>query len=73
MNKLKYIINRILYFYWHYIVSPEKYARHIGVNIGKKSFISTREWSSEPYLIRIGNHVQITKGVSIHTMEEQML
>ena len=52
--------------YWR-MRSPEAYARHIGVHIGKGCFINTREWSSEPYLIRIGNHVQITRGVAIHT------
>ena len=29
--------------------------------------ISTRYWSSEPYLITIGNHVQVTDCVSFHT------
>ena len=59
---------KLLYhFYWRYIASPEKYARHIGVNIGDKCFISTREWSSEPYLINIGDNVQITRGVSFYT------
>lgn len=67
MNRVKYFFKRIAYFYWHYIVSPEKYARHIGVKIGKNCFISTREWSSEPYLITIGNHVQITRNVVINT------
>ena len=61
------MFERLLYFYWRYVVSPEKYARHIGVNIDKNCFISTREWSSEPYLITIGNHVQVTRCVSIHT------
>lgn len=67
MNILKYIIKRISSFWWRYVVSPEKYARHIGVTIGENCFISTREWSSEPYLITIGNNVQITRCVSIHT------
>lgn len=49
------------------MTSAEKYARHIGVNIGKNCRIATRLWSSEPYLITIGNNVQITRGVSIHT------
>lgn len=44
-----------------------KYARHIGVTIGKNCFISTREWSSEPYLVTIGDNVQITRNVAIHT------
>lgn len=55
------------YIYWNVIATPEEYARHIGVIIGKNSFIATRNWSTEPYLITIGNHVQITRGVSVYT------
>lgn len=54
-------------FYWHVIASPEKEARHLGVKIGENCLISTRYWSSEPYLISIGNHVQVTDCVSFHT------
>lgn len=54
-------------FYWHIIASPEKEARHLGVKIGENCLISTRYWSSEPYLITIGNHVQVTDCVSFHT------
>lgn len=57
---------RLTELYWRFLVSPETYLRHIGVNIGKNCFISTREISSEPYLVTIGNNVQITRGVSIH-------
>lgn len=46
---------------------PEKYARHIGVNIGENCFISTRNFGTEPYLITIGDNVQITRGVHIFT------
>ena len=67
MSKLKYIFSRIGLFYWRSIVSPEKYARHLGVTIGKHCFISTREWGNEPYLIRIGDNVQVTHGVAVHT------
>lgn len=56
-----------MYIYWRFIASPEKYARHIGVNIGKNCLIATRNWSSEPYLVTIGNNVQVTRNVSIHT------
>lgn len=49
------------------IYSPEQYARHIGVNIGKNCLIDTRNWGSEPYLITIGNNCQITHCVSIYT------
>lgn len=49
------------------MTSPEKYARHLGVKIGKNCYIRTRNWSSEPYLITIGDNVQITDDVFIHT------
>lgn len=49
------------------LYTAEKYARHIGVNIGKHCVIETRNWSSEPYLITIGNNCAITHDVSIHT------
>lgn len=63
LNPLKKISD----FYWRFLVSPEVYARHIGVTIGEKCLIDTRNFPSEPYLITIGNNVQITHGVSIHT------
>lgn len=50
-----------------YFYSPEKYARHLGVTIGKNCLISTRNWGSEPYLVAIGNNCQITYSVSIFT------
>ena len=58
------ILRRI---YWHYVASPEKEARHMGVTIGTNCLIATRNWSTEPYLVTIGNNVQITNEVSIHT------
>ena len=56
---------RIVDFYWRFLVSPIDYARHIGVFVGENSFIATRKWSSEPYLITIGNNSQIMPGVTI--------
>lgn len=61
------IISLIRNLYWRFFVSPEKYLRHIGVNIGEDCFIATRNMAEEPYLITIGNHVQLTQGVAIHT------
>lgn len=50
------------------ILSPERYARQIGVHIGENNFIPDKEtWSSEPYLITVGNNCQITMGVRIFT------
>ena len=59
--------NLISKFYWRFFASPEKYARHIGVKIGNNRLIETRNWSSEPYLITIGNNVQVTMNVYFHT------
>lgn len=64
---MKRIFELIRIFYWNVIASPEKQARHIGVKIGKHCLIDTRYWPSEPYLVSVGDHVQITHCVSIHT------
>lgn len=57
------ILNRIYYRF----LTPEKYARKVGVKIGENCDIQTRYFGSEPYLIEIGNHVQITSGVKFFT------
>lgn len=58
------ILTKLLRLY----LSPIEYARRIGVKIGNNCLIAdTRHWSSEPYLISIGNDTQITEGVTIHT------
>lgn len=61
---LKKLANKI----YRYLLSPEKYARKIGVKIGDNNFIPDKNiWSSEPYLITIGNNCQITMGVRLFT------
>lgn len=45
----------------------EKRARKAGVIIGKNNLIGSAFWSTEPYLISIGNNCQITNGVKIFT------
>lgn len=48
MNTLSNILRKII----KKILSPEKYAKSIGVNLGKNNFIPDKDcWSSEPYLI----------------------
>lgn len=47
--------------------STEKLARFNGVKIGKECDIKNVSFGSEPYLISIGNRVQITDGVKIFT------
>ncbi|WP_309367378.1 acyltransferase [Sphingobacterium sp.] len=61
------MFSKILYLYKRFIWSPEKFARKSGVTIGKNCWIATRNFGSEPYLITIGDHVQITDGVKFFT------
>lgn len=58
--KLKKILKESIHLYWKWFKSPLAYARHIGVNIGKNNLIGKRHWSSEPYLIYIGDNCQLT-------------
>ncbi|WP_456867485.1 acyltransferase [Galbibacter sp. BG1] len=61
------MIKKIQHLYYRYFTTPEKYARYLGVNIGDNCDIKTRYYGSEPYLIKIGNHVQITNDVRFFT------
>jgi acetyltransferase-like isoleucine patch superfamily enzyme len=61
------MINRILRVYRRKFWHPVKYAKSIGVKVGKGCFISTKNFSSEPYLIEIGDYVRLAKGVSFFT------
>ena len=64
---MKKILNKIVNSFLRSILSKKNYARYIGVNIGKDTLIATQNWSTEPYLITIGNHVQVTRDVYFHT------
>lgn len=61
------VFNFLAKVYWRFMKSPEAQARHLGVKIGENCLIDTRRWPSEPYLITIGNNVQITNRVAFHT------
>lgn len=61
------ILNRITRLYKRCFWSLEKQARNAGVIIGSHNLIASRFWSTEPYLIKIGNHCQITEGAQIYT------
>lgn len=61
------MISKIINNLYRLFASPEKYARHIGVNLGKGGFISTKHFPTEPYLITIGNYVRIAKGTGFFT------
>jgi acetyltransferase-like isoleucine patch superfamily enzyme len=53
----------LIYLYQLIFYTPEQHARSLGVKIGKQCRIATRFFGSEPYLIEIGDRVQITNGV----------
>lgn len=61
------MIKRLLNFYRRQFWNPERFARSLGVEIGNDCQIQTKGFSSEPYLIKIGNHVQVTKDVKFFT------
>jgi len=55
---------KTLFRYVVYVVlPPRRYARFIGVSIGERCLISTKQWGSEPYLIEIGDDVHVSRGV----------
>ena len=61
------MIQRILNKYRRTFWSPEKYARWQGVKIGKNCQIQKVSFGTEPYLIEVGDSVQITAGTKIFT------
>lgn len=61
------MIKKILNYYRKKNWNPEKYARYIGVKIGKSCDIQINNFGSEPYLIEIGDFVQITAGAKFFT------
>ena len=63
----KFLCGRFDLMFWRFFKTPEQYARHIGVTMGENCFIDTRGWSTEPYLITLGNNVAVTASVSIYT------
>lgn len=61
------MIKKILKQYRKIFWSGEKYGRYVGVKIGARSIISTKHFGSEPYLIKIGDNVRVTKDVKFFT------
>ena len=58
------LVNRLFLRYLRHF-HTEKWARKLGVKVGFNTTISSSVvLSSEPYLISIGNHVQVTSGVT---------
>jgi acetyltransferase-like isoleucine patch superfamily enzyme len=63
MSILSYLIDALKRKFF----SPVNYARSLGVKVGQNCIFYGVVWSSEPYLITIGDNCQITDGVKIFT------
>lgn len=61
------LTNKIINFYKSIFWSLEKQALSAGVKMGINNFIASHFWGTEPYLITIGNHCQITADVKFFT------
>lgn len=61
------ILSKIVKYLRKKYMSADKYARYVGVTVGKNCLIATKHFSTEPYLITIGDNCQITYGVHFHT------
>lgn len=73
MNTFIRIYNAIVNTYLRKFNSV-RWARRIGVTVGEHTAVSPEtHFSSEPYLITIGNHVQVTHSVSFYTHGGGML
>lgn len=61
------IWDKITRLYKRLFWSLDKQARYEGVIMGSHNLIASRFWSTEPYLIKIGNNCQLTEGTKIYT------
>lgn len=61
------IIRKIIHLYQRHFLSFEQQALKAGVRMGKDNQFLSNFWSSEPYLIEIGDNCQITAGVKFFT------
>ncbi len=59
--------HKIIRLFKRIFFSLEKQARDAGVKMGEHNLIASRFWSTEPYLISIGNFCQLTEGTKIYT------
>ena len=64
MSLIKQIRNKL----WRHSHSAEDYARRIGVNVGDNFHVyGDVVWSTEPWIITVGDNVHITDGVRFET------
>ncbi len=61
------MIVKLISIYKRVVLSRVEYYRWLGVSIGSNCDIQKVNFGSEPYLVTVGNHVQITEGTKIFT------
>lgn len=61
------MLNKIITKWKYLFSSPENYGKHLGVKFGKNCYISTKGFSSEGFLIEIGDNVRIAREVLLLT------
>ena len=68
VKKIKRFISFLFHYFDLYFTPPLQYAVKRGVMIGTDNFIADNFcWSTEPFLVTIGSHCQITGGVKLLT------
>lgn len=60
------MLKTLIKFYKKQRMSCEEYARYLGVSIGEGCKIRSKEFGSEPYLIKIGNNVVVAGRVRFY-------
>lgn len=63
MSIIKKIAGRIAFC----LLSPNRYAKCVGVKMGKGCLINTKGFPSEAYLISLGNYVRVAPGTHFFT------
>jgi acetyltransferase-like isoleucine patch superfamily enzyme len=61
------MLKKLKNFYRKTFWPTDRYLRSLGVTIGRNCRIASRHFGSEPYLVTVGDHVQITHGVKLYT------
>lgn len=67
LDSFKIKFRGVISYFRRLVFSLEKQAIHDGVKLGEDNFIASHFWDTEPYLIKVGSHCQITAGVRFYT------
>ncbi|WP_299434150.1 acyltransferase [uncultured Aquimarina sp.] len=61
------MIKRFLNSFYYRVLSPNKYAKRVGVKYGENCVFRTKYFGSEPYLIEVGDRVATSSNVHFVT------